>query len=97
MAVTADLVAVAFARFASPNPDGLAFVSQNLGLAAAAGEAPVGRSWSDNGIEITWKPGGGWQFTDRHGAVLHRFTERAIGDLGPSGPSGLNQSSGVST
>lgn len=53
MAVTADLVAVAFARFASPNPDGLAFVSQNLGLAAAAGEAPVGRSWSDNGIEIS--------------------------------------------
>jgi len=26
----------------------------------------------DNGIEITWKPGGGWQFTDRHGAIVHR-------------------------
>ena len=25
----------------------------------------------DNGIEITWKPGGGWQFTDRHGTTLH--------------------------
>ena len=26
----------------------------------------------DNGIEITWKPGGGWQFTDHHGTTLHR-------------------------
>ena len=26
----------------------------------------------DNGIEITWKPGGGWQFTDRHGTILQR-------------------------
>ncbi|RYV52293.1 HNH endonuclease signature motif containing protein [Pengzhenrongella frigida] len=24
----------------------------------------------DDGIEITWKPGGGWEFTDRHGNVL---------------------------
>ena len=29
----------------------------------------------DNGIEITWKPGGGWQFTDRHGTTLHRRTD----------------------
>ena len=26
----------------------------------------------DNGIEITRKPGGGWQFTDRHDTTLHR-------------------------
>ena len=26
----------------------------------------------DNGIEITRKPGGGWQFTDHHDASLHR-------------------------
>ena len=26
----------------------------------------------DNGIQITWKPGGGWQFTDHHGTTLHR-------------------------
>ena len=26
----------------------------------------------DNGIEITWKPGGGWQFTDHHGTTLQR-------------------------
>jgi len=26
----------------------------------------------DNGIEIIWKPGGGWQFTDHHGTTLHR-------------------------
>ncbi|MGV8966367.1 MAG: DUF222 domain-containing protein [Cellulomonas sp.] len=24
----------------------------------------------DNGIEIAWKAGGGWQFTDRHGTVM---------------------------
>ncbi|MGV8968609.1 MAG: DUF222 domain-containing protein, partial [Cellulomonas sp.] len=24
----------------------------------------------DHGIEIAWKPGGGWQFTDRHGTVM---------------------------
>jgi hypothetical protein len=26
----------------------------------------------NNGIEVTWKPGGGWQFTDRHGVVILR-------------------------
>jgi len=26
----------------------------------------------DHGIEITWKPGGGWQFTDRHGNLINR-------------------------
>ena len=26
----------------------------------------------DHGIEITWKPGGGWQFTDRHGTIINR-------------------------
>ncbi|MGV8967182.1 MAG: DUF222 domain-containing protein [Cellulomonas sp.] len=26
----------------------------------------------DNGIEIAWKPSGGWQFTDRHGNLMPR-------------------------
>ncbi|MGV8966132.1 MAG: DUF222 domain-containing protein [Cellulomonas sp.] len=26
----------------------------------------------DHGIEIAWKPGDGWQFTDRHGTVMAR-------------------------
>jgi len=42
---TAGVVAGALARFASPNPDGLAFVAQHLGLDAAAGVHQLSGAW----------------------------------------------------
>ncbi|MGV8967755.1 MAG: energy-coupling factor ABC transporter permease [Cellulomonas sp.] len=45
VAATAGIVAVALARFASPSPDGLAFVSRHLGLDAAAGAQAVSHAW----------------------------------------------------
>ncbi len=45
VAATAGIVAVALVRFASPNPDGLAFVSQHLGLDAAAGVQVMSGAW----------------------------------------------------
>ncbi|RYV51415.1 energy-coupling factor ABC transporter permease [Pengzhenrongella frigida] len=45
VATTAGIVAVALARFASPSPDGLAFVSQHLGLEVAAGAEVMSGAW----------------------------------------------------
>ena len=69
---------IASSRGAPPHRAGVKVTIPSTGFVIRGTRSGVLLCWHhrdyvhDNGIQITWKPGGGWQFTNHHDTTLHR-------------------------